>query len=30
VLIGEDSCGFVDHMNEYYEKLETSTIKEED
>jgi hypothetical protein len=29
MLIGEDSCGFVDHMNEDDEKLETSTIKEE-
>jgi hypothetical protein len=26
----EDSCGFVDHVNEYDEKLNTSTIKEED
>jgi hypothetical protein len=30
VLIGEDSCGFVDHVNEYDEKLNTFTIKEED
>jgi hypothetical protein len=30
VLIDEDSCGFVDHVNEYDEKLNTSTIKEED
>jgi hypothetical protein len=30
VLIGEDSCGFVDHVNEYDEKLNTLTIKEED
>jgi hypothetical protein len=28
VLIGEDSCGFADHVNEDDEKLETSTIKE--
>jgi hypothetical protein len=26
----EESCGFVDHMNEDDEKLNTSTIKEED
>jgi hypothetical protein len=30
VLIGEDSCGFVDHVNEDDEKLNTLTIKEED
>jgi hypothetical protein len=30
VLIDEDSCGFVDHVNEDDEKLNTSTIKEED
>jgi hypothetical protein len=29
VLIDEDSCGFVDHMNEDDGKLNTSTIKEE-
>jgi len=26
----EDSCGFVDHVNEDDEKLNTSTVKEED
>ena len=30
VLMDEDSCGFADHMNEYDEKLNTFTIKEED
>jgi hypothetical protein len=30
VLIGEDSCGFADHVNEDDEKLNTFTIKEED
>jgi hypothetical protein len=31
VLIDEDSCGFVNHVNEYDEKLNTFTItKEED
>jgi hypothetical protein len=30
VLIDEDSCGFADHVNEDDEKLNTSTIKEED
>jgi hypothetical protein len=30
VMIGEDSCGFVDHVNEYDEKLNTLTIQEED
>jgi hypothetical protein len=30
VLIGEDSCGFSDHVNEDDEKLNTCTIKEED
>jgi hypothetical protein len=30
VLIGEDSCGFADHVNEYDEKLNTLTIQEED
>jgi hypothetical protein len=29
-LIGEDSCGFADHVNEDDEKLNTSTIKKED
>jgi hypothetical protein len=29
VLIGEDSCGFADHMNEYDDKLKTFTIQEE-
>jgi hypothetical protein len=29
-LINGDSCGFVDHMNEYDEKLDTSITKEED
>jgi hypothetical protein len=26
----EDSCGVADHVNEYDEKLNTSTLKEED
>jgi hypothetical protein len=30
VLIGEDSCGFADHVNEDDEKLKTLTIQEED
>jgi hypothetical protein len=30
VMIGEDSCGFLDHVNEYDEKLNTLTIQEED
>jgi hypothetical protein len=30
VLIDEDSCGFFGHVNEDDEKLNTSTIKEED
>jgi hypothetical protein len=30
VLIGEDSCGFVYHVNEYDENLKTLTIQEED
>jgi hypothetical protein len=30
VLIDEDSCGFVDHVNEDDEKLNTSITKEED
>jgi hypothetical protein len=30
VLIGEDSCGFADHVNEDDEKLNTFTIEEED
>jgi hypothetical protein len=30
VLIGEDSCGFADHVNEDDEKLNTSTIQKED
>jgi hypothetical protein len=29
VLIGEYSCGFADHVNEYDEKLNTLTIQEE-
>jgi hypothetical protein len=30
VLISEDSCGFVDHVNEYDDKLKTCTIQKED
>jgi hypothetical protein len=30
VLISEDSCDFADHVNEYDEKLNAFTIKEED
>jgi hypothetical protein len=30
ILIGEDSCGFVDNVNEDDENLNTFTIKEED
>jgi hypothetical protein len=30
VMIGEYSCGFAEHMNEYDEKLNTFTIEEED
>jgi hypothetical protein len=30
VMIDEDSCGFVDHVNEYDEKLNNITIQEED
>jgi len=30
VLIGEDSCGFAGHVNEYDDKLKTCTIQEED
>jgi hypothetical protein len=30
VLIDGDSCGFVDHVNEDDEKLNTSITKEED
>jgi hypothetical protein len=30
VLIGEDSCGFEDHVNEDDDKLKTFTIQEED
>ena len=30
VLIGEYSCGFVDHVNEDDEKLKNLTIQEED
>jgi hypothetical protein len=30
VLIGEDSCGFTDHVNEDDDKLKTCTIQEED
>jgi hypothetical protein len=30
VMIDEDSCGFSYHVNEYDDKLETSTIKEKD
>jgi hypothetical protein len=30
VLMDKDSCGFADHVNEYYEKLNTLTIQEED
>jgi hypothetical protein len=30
VMIGEDSCGFADHVNEDDEKLNTLTIQEED
>jgi hypothetical protein len=30
VLIGEYSCGFVDHVNEYDDKLNTFTIQDED
>jgi len=29
VMIGEYSCGFVDHLNEYDNKLKTFTIQEE-
>jgi hypothetical protein len=29
VMIGDDSCGFVDHMNEDDDKLKTFTIQEE-
>jgi hypothetical protein len=30
VFLDEYSCGFSNHVNEYYEKINTSTIKEED
>jgi hypothetical protein len=30
VLIGEDSCGFVDHVNDDDKKLNNSIIEEED
>jgi hypothetical protein len=30
VLIDKDSCGFVDHVNEDNEKLNTSITKEKD
>jgi hypothetical protein len=29
-VIGEDSCGFADHVNEDDEKLKTLTIQKED
>jgi hypothetical protein len=29
-MIGEDSCGFEDHVNEDNEKLNTSIIEEKD